>query len=151
MSTELRSGVKYSTIDKTINVQVRGGSETTSMGASQISNTDFREAIKASIKSSELFSSVAEDSVPADYVLQGTIIRVEQPAMGFSMTVDLEIAWLLKESGEADALIREAHDSTYTASVGAAFAGVKRLRLATEGAAQNNILWVLDRISKLEL
>ena len=46
---------------------------------------------------------------------------------------------------------QESIASEYTATPGDAFAAVKRLRLATEGAAKNNIAEGLSRISKLSL
>ena len=66
------------------------------------------------------------------------------------MTVKLDVAWSLLKRGATTPVWASVHTSEYTASAGAAFAGVTRLRLATEGAAQENIEWALGEISKLD-
>lgn len=140
----------YKSISSPVLVVVGGGSETSSMGASQISNADFQSAIVESIHQTGLFSQVIETATNSSYTLRATIVDIEQPVMGFSMTVNLEVAWSLSHSDAAKPIWQQSHHSTYTAAAGEAFAGVTRLRLATEGAARENISWALDEISKLE-
>lgn len=150
MIVQTPDGVEYNTISETVHVITEGGMETSSVGASQISNADFQLAIVESIKKSRLFLDIAENTSEASYILYASIIDVEQPTMGFSMTVSIEVAWSLSRVEDKKPVWRSSHQSTYTASAGAAFAGVTRLRLATEGAAKENIEWALKSISQLE-
>ena len=94
---------------------------------------------------------MVENSAESVYLLKAAIINLNQPLWGASMTVDIDIAWTLAKIRVETPLIREVHSSTYTAPMGAAFAGVKRLRIATEGAVRENIDWILKRISQLDL
>jgi hypothetical protein len=148
MAVDAHETQRYETILGSIYVIVEGGNETSSAGTSQISNSDFRSAIVDSIKATTLFETTADDSSEASYVLHASIIDVEQPSFGFSMTVTIEVAWSLGNKSEDRPIWRSSHVSTYTASAGEAFAGVTRLRLATEGAAKQNITWALKTISE---
>ena len=142
---------KFDTIEGSVAVKIRGGKETSALGTSQISNADLKAAIVSSLANTELFSSVVENSAESVYLLKAAIINLNQPLWGASMTVDIDIAWTLAKIRVETPLIREVHSSTYTAPMGAAFAGVKRLRIATEGAVRENIDWILKRISQLDL
>lgn len=140
-------GAKY---NESVSVTVAGGSETKSSGKSQISNEALAESIKASIESSALFAKVLGADA-ADYRLHAEIVRVEQPTMGFNMTVTLEIQWALLRKADTNPVWQKAELTTFTATVGDAFAGVARLRMATEGAAKLNIEQALAEIGQLKL
>lgn len=58
---------------------------------------------------------------------------------GFNMTMSLRADWMLARVSDNKVLWHDKILSTYTATVGDAFAGIKRLRLANEGAARKNI------------
>lgn len=133
-----------------VSIEVTGGSETSSTGTSRISNQDFHSALEKSIIDSGLFSSVTT-SENADYQLEAYIAVLSQPMMGFSMTVSLEVAYRLKDLRNDLFVLEKNVDSTYTAAAGEAFAGVVRLRLATEGAAKMNIQKLLETVSELQL
>jgi hypothetical protein len=62
-----------------------GGKATSSMGASQISDSDFAQALSDSIAKSGLFKEVLVSG--GRYKLDAFIGKVDQPMMGFSMTV----------------------------------------------------------------
>lgn len=141
---------------ETVKVQVEGGQETNSMGASNISNEDFVAALEMAIVSTGAFSGVIEDPEgAADYLLEVAIVDLERPAAGFDMTCGLTTSWKLSEvgpEGAAGALVfQEYIDTEYTATTGDAFAGIKRLRLANEGAGRRNIEEGLKRVVALEL
>jgi len=55
--------------------------------------------------------------------------------MGFSFTVNVEMGWTLTRADTGAIVWRESIKSAHTTGAGEAFAGVERLRLATEGAA----------------
>lgn len=131
-------------------VRTAGGRETDKMGASQISDQDFAEALRQSITTTKLFSKVVEGQ-DSDYLLSVFVANLEQPMMGFSMTVKMEAAWSLTEVKSGKVIWKDTINSTYTASASAAFAGVERLRIATEGAARENIKMGIEELSKLSL
>jgi hypothetical protein len=133
-----------------LSLNVTGGSETSSAGASKISNADFTTALKTSISNSELFAKLL-DAGSSDYHLEVMIARLDQPMMGFNMTVTLETNWTLSRKSDGKVVWQKAIPSTFTAKAGEAFAGVTRLRLANEGAARTNIEQAIKEISALDL
>ena len=135
---------------KTVTVKTQGGSETGAMDSSNISNSDFAKAIEESIIENGLFTQVIHDN-GSDYVLNVTIVHISKPLFGGSFTVDMEAAWSLLDSTTKNVIMRESIRSSHTATMGQAFAGVTRLRLAVEGAARYNIKQGLMAISKLKL
>jgi hypothetical protein len=131
-------------------VSVMGGRETSAVGASQISNQDFAQALKDSIGAAGLFSKIgAVDG--SRYQLNAFISRLNQPMMGFSMTVTMEVSYTLVDSQAKKTIWEQSITSEHTASAGEAFAGVTRLRLATEGAARQNIESLIRELAKLNL
>jgi hypothetical protein len=131
-------------------VSVMGGRETSAVGASQISNQDFAQALKDSISKANLFSGIGEVD-GSRYQLNAFISRVNQPMMGFSMTVTMEVSYNLVDSQSKKSIWEKSIVSEHTAAAGEAFAGVKRLRLATEGAARQNIESLIRELAKLHL
>lgn len=122
------------TIYDTVIVIVEGG-ETAPL---RISNEAFSAALIESLRKAGLFRSVGS-SGGATFRLEATLEDLAQPAAAFDMKVDLRVDWRLVRCSENQVLWHEKIDSTYVATVGDAFAGVNRLRLATEGAGRLNI------------
>lgn len=133
-----------------VSVAVSGGKETSKMGASQISNDGFAQALKSSIEKSGLFSKALTEP-GSRYQLGAFIGKVDQPTFGFSMTVNMEVSYTLTDTQTSKAIWSKNVASTYTAKAGDAFAGVERLRLANEGAARENIRQMLETVSALNL
>lgn len=134
----------------TVNVKVTGGQETSAMWKTQISNEAFTQALVESINKTRIFSKVIQGT-GVDYLLLVNIVSIEQPSFGASFTVNLEAGWTLIRADNGVKVWQEAVKSDCTASMGDAFVGAKRLRLATEGAARNNISKGLAKISRLDL
>lgn len=132
-------------------VTVTGGAETSAMGASNIANADFAEAIKTSIKESGLFAQLAGTHEAADYQVEVAIVRLDRPVFGLSFTVTLETTWRLRHRGDDTPVWEKAITSSFTAGVGDALAGVTRLRLANEGAARANIKDAIAQMGALTL
>ena len=114
---------------------VTGGKETNPMWTSEISSTDFAAALRDSLETARLLSTRAI----AGYVLDADLIEVKQPFAGFSMTVHTTVQYTLRDASNREIAIQQTITADGTASTGDAFAGVKRLRIATERAAQENI------------
>ena len=133
-----------------LGIQVSGGSPTTAVGASQISSEGFEKALEISIGKAGLFSSVS-GRTNSRYELNAFIGRVSQPVFGLSMTVTLEVGYALVDTSTHKTIWQKEISSEHTASVGDAFAGIVRLRLANEGAAAQNIESLLRELAQLKL
>ena len=132
-----------------VSVTVAGGQDTSKMGASQISDDAFAQALRDSITQSGLFKAVA--ATGGRYKLSAFIGKVDQPTMGFSMTVKMEVSYTLVDTTSGKAVWSKNVASEHTAKASEAFAGVTRLRLANEGAARDNIEQALAEMSTLQL
>ena len=132
-----------------VSVTVAGGQDTSKMGASQISDDAFAQALRDSITQSGLFKAVAVTG--GRYKLSAFIGKVDQPMMGFSMTVKMEVSYTLVDTTSGKAVWSKNIASEHTAKASEAFAGVTRLRLANEGAAKDNIEQALTEMSTLQL
>jgi hypothetical protein len=135
---------------RSIKVEVKGGAETESLSSSNVSNTDLKAAIELSIESSGLFKSIVQGK-DGDYELSVTVTQINKPLFGASFTVTMETAWSLVKISDKSIAMRKVILSSHTVSIGDAFVGVTRLRLAVEGAVQDNIKQGLEAISKLTL
>jgi hypothetical protein len=132
-----------------VTVAVSGGKSTSSMGASQISDTEFAQALSDSISKSGLFKEVIASG--GRYKLNAFIGKVDQPMMGFSMTVKMEVSYTLVDTQSGKTVWTKNVASEHTAKTSEAFAGVKRLQLANEGAAKANIEEAITDISAVGL
>jgi hypothetical protein len=133
-----------------VSVQAAGGEETNPLWTSEISNEAFAQAIREGIAESGLFRSVITAG-DGDYLLEVSIVNVDKPVAGFDMTVNMAASWKLTHVATRKIVFQDVIYKSYTATVGNAFAGIKRLRLAQEGAARENIQEGLNRISRLKL
>ena len=132
-----------------VSVAVTGGKETNPMWTSQISSDAFAQALQDSIQKSGLFGSVTADG--GNYKLNAFLGKVDQPLFGFSMTVKMEVSYTLIDTRSGKTVWQKDVASQYTATPSEAFAGVKRLRLANEGAARANIQQAIADMSALSL
>ncbi|MDP3850364.1 MAG: hypothetical protein Q8Q59_07670 [Luteolibacter sp.] len=119
---------------KPIQAHVAGGAEYTAMGGPGITNEEFKQALESSLVKSGSFQSAG----PGGYQLEAFIADIDQPVMGFSMRVNMDVSYTLRRGGSI--IWRKSIRSTYVAATGEAFAGALRLRKATEGAARENIV-----------
>lgn len=133
-----------------VKIVVEGGSSTDPLGFTPVSNEAFAEAVANSIIRLKLFSEVRNDG-GGDYLLSIQIFSIEQQPIGFNMTTYVEVGWNLVDVVTGKRVMRKVINSSYTATVGEAFAGVKRIRLATEGAVRKNIEEGIQEIAKLDL
>ena len=134
----------------TVSVQAAGGHETNPLLYPDISNESFAQAISDSIVQNGVFSSVIS-SGKGDYLLEASIINVDRPAAGFDMTVVMTVNWKLTHVSSRKIVYQSVVEKSFSATVGDAFVGMKRFRLAQEGAARENIQEGLRRLSQLNL
>jgi len=118
-------------------------------GRKESPDADLAKALVESINKSRVFSRVIPGT-GADYVLQVAIISIEQPTFGGTLKVKMEAAWTLRR-GDGTVVWQEAIQSMHLVTVGEEFVAATRLRVATEGAARENIKQGLAKISRLNL
>lgn len=133
-----------------LNVQTSGGAQTGAAESSNIANADLKASIEDAVVQSKLFKSIVQSS-NGDFELSVRIITLSKPLFGGTFTVEMETAWSLTKLSDHSVVMRKSVQSSGTATMGDAFAGVTRLRLALEAAARNNIEQGLKAIAELNL
>lgn len=122
-----------------------GGEETNAAWTSEISNIAFTNAVKHSLSSLGLYSGSGR------YKLEINMIKVDQPLFGLDMTVTTHIRYILTDSQTKNVVLDETVVAPYTATVGDAFLGVERLKLANEGSGKENIKGLIEKLSALKI
>lgn len=120
--------------------EVKGGQDTNPAWTSEIGSIEFKGALEDSLKTARLSSSFAL----ADYVLDAELLEVDQPHFGFTFTVKTTVHYVLKEKSSNRTVIDQVITADGTATTGDAFSGVKRLEIANEKSAQENIKKIID-------
>lgn len=133
-----------------VSVQTTGGQPTNPLWVSKISSESFAEAIRDSISDSGLFRSVITTG-DGDYSLDADIVSMSPPDAGFNMTANMTVSWKLTRVADKKIVFQDEISSSHTATMGDAFVGEVRWRLAEEGVAKANIEEGLSRISRLTL
>ncbi|MCM2330802.1 MAG: hypothetical protein NDI70_05840 [Pseudomonas sagittaria] len=126
--------------------EVNGGEKTNPLWTSEIDGEDFQVALQQSLDNANL---LGHDS-PA-YALRANLLRVEQPLFGLDFEVTSEVEYTLTEKTSGKVIFREIVRAPFTAGVGDSFMAIKRLRLANEGSARENINVLLKRLSDLRI
>lgn len=127
--------------------EVNGGEKTNPLWTSEIEGSDFRAALSQSLDNAGLLST----SSAAPFALRANLLKVDQPLFGLDFEVTAEVEYTLIENASGKVLLREKLRTPFTAGVGDSFVAVKRLRLANEGAAKENIAALLKRLSELNV
>ena len=127
---------------------VTGGKETNPMWKSNVGNSEFEQALEASLRDAGL---LAAGKQAGKYTLVAHLENVDQPLAGFSMTVTATVSYSLVERATGKEVFNRRVSLPYTASMGAAFAGTERLRIANEGAVRVNITQLIDELYALKI
>ena len=120
---------------------VAGGTETNPAWTSQVSDTEFKAALVESLR---LAGLLAEG--PARYQLKASLVSLQQPMFGLDMTVTASVHYEVVDARTGAVVWQEGVLTPYTATVGDAFVGVTRLKLANEGAIRKNIAKVVEKL-----
>jgi hypothetical protein len=87
----------------------------------------------------------------ARYTLVASLVSLQQPALGFDMTVTATVQYALTDNTTGTVVWHEAVATPHTATVSDAFVGGTRLRLANEGAVRKNIARLIERLGAAPL
>jgi len=135
--------------DKIFIKSVTGGKKTNPLWVSTISNENFEEAFKKSVVESEVFSKI--DSITNDdgWVLEINLISVDRPFFGTTFTVKTTIEYKLYNKNKL--MFSKNIKQSGSATMSDAIIGGKRLRLANEISAKNNIKELLQSLNEISL
>lgn len=114
--------------------EVNGGEKTNPLWTSEIDGADFRIALQQSLEYANLLGDTS-----ASYSLRANLLRVDQPLFGLDFQVTSEVEYTLIETGSGKVIFREIVRAPFTAGVSDSLMAIKRLRLANEGSARENI------------
>ena len=121
---------------------VSGGQETNPLWTSQVSDSDFAEALRQSLAAHAI---LATDE--GDYKLTAELEKLKQPVLGgFNMSVTSDVKYTLTSVETGEVVYEDMVSEKYTAQMGDAFMGVERLRLANEGSIKQNISTMLTNL-----
>ncbi len=134
-----------------VSVSVTGNREGSAVGASVISNDAFAKAISVAVDRFSLFSRVEPAGARSRYKLIAFVGQTDQQIEGPAQTVKMKVSYQLIDAPTGNTLWAQNIESRYTSTDGGYLAVVKRLRLANEGAARDNIQQMLHGISTLEI
>jgi len=126
---------------------VTGGKDTNPMWTSEIGGVEFAAALRDSLETARLLNS----NTVSEFELDAELLKVDQPMFGFTFNVDTEVRYTLRDKQTAEIVLQETIQATGTATTGDAFAGVKRLRIATEKSAQESIKRIVDLLYNFEM
>jgi len=113
---------------------VTGGSETSPLWKSKVSNENFETALQQSL---DLHGMAGMGH--GRYVLNAQLLYLDQPTISFNSTVTAKVHYALVSRRDESTKFDDTIKTSYTATIGDAFVGVERLRLANEGAIRENI------------
>lgn len=127
---------------------VTGGKETNPMWVSNVGNSDFERALEDSLRS---VGMLAANRQSGRYQLVAHLEKLEQPFLGFDMTVTAAVAYTLIERSSGKTVWQKSIATPYTAKVGDAFVGTERLRLANEGSVRQNITQLIGELQQAKV
>jgi outer membrane murein-binding lipoprotein Lpp len=127
---------------------VTGGKDTNPMWVSNVGNSEFEQALEASLRDAGL---LAAGKQAGKYTLVAHLENVDQPMAGFNMTVTATVSYSLVERATGKEVFSRRVSLPYTASMGAAFSGTERLRIANEGAVRVNITQLIEELLALKI
>ncbi|WP_343561579.1 hypothetical protein [Kiloniella sp. b19] len=123
--------------------EVSGGEDTNPLWTSEVGTAEFEGALRDALASHALLANEN-----GRYELVVTLTKLDQPLIGFDMTVTSKVRYVLTDIREQKVVFDESIDHSFTATVGDAFVAVQRLRLANEGSIRENIRHFLVELIK---
>jgi len=129
-------------------ISVLGGEKTNPLWTSEIGNEEFKMALESSLRNAGLYNAIQSSG---KYELTATLLEVNQPLFGASLTVTMKVRYTLIDSSSRNALMDSEIYESYTAKFSDSFLAVERLRLANEGSARINIARLIDELYRLKI
>ncbi|WP_419657836.1 uncharacterized protein Dvar_69160 [Desulfosarcina variabilis str. Montpellier] len=130
--------------------KVDGGWEEAILGLQAMPNSAVMEALSKAVKESKLFDEITSAD-NADYCLQAFIYDVDQPLMGATANVAVEMVWWLTDIKTKAVIWQESIETTNTVGRGVAMGLRTKCNWAAEAATKENIKIALEKIAALQL
>jgi hypothetical protein len=118
---------------------------------SGIDNSKAAETIMPMIRAKGVFPGTPEmENTP--YFLDVRIVKLETPTFSVYMTVGMQVIWTLYRTAGKTELMHEKIYSTYTGGMfEGGVHGANRVRVATEGAARENVRLGIELLEALDM
>ncbi len=123
--------------------KVTGGEKTNPLWTSEVDDAGFRAALEGSLRNHHL---AAANASGCRYDLEANMLGLAQPIAGFDIEVTSHVNYSVLERPSGKSYFLTTVTAPYTATVGDAFVGVTRLRLANEGSIRSNIQKFIDEL-----
>lgn len=127
---------------------VSGGESTNPLWLSKVGSDDFRQALEQSLKTVMLLSP---DQSMGGYLLNATLVSLEQPWVGLDLQVVATVEYSLEERATGKKLLSRTIATPFTASFSDAVLAFERLKIANEGAVRENIEKIIDELLSLNI
>ena len=127
--------------------KVHLGKETNPLWTSQISNSDFRYALKESLSAVNLLNITNNSK----YEITARLLEIKHPMLGLDLTVTSKIKYKIRRKSDDAVLFYDVIQTSYKATVGDSLIAATRLKKAIEGSARMNIEKIIDTIYSLKI
>ena len=128
--------------------KVGGGEKTNPLLVSKVGDKELHEALRLSLKQCGFLST---SDVDAPFRLEVFLIELKQPPGGLTIIVTSVIRYKLTRSCDNQVVYDDIITAPYQATVGDAFYGPHRLKLANEGSIRANIATFLENLHSLNI
>ena len=122
--------------------EVLGGKETSSAGKPELGNRELKEALTRSFRRVHILSP----NETGKYYVSAKVIHVDR----VTSLVTTAIQYIVVESSSKKEIYNKVIRAMHHSTVGDALWGLKRLRLAIEGATKKNITMFVRELSELK-
>ena len=106
-------------------------------------------AIIDGINQSGLFAQ-AVDGGQADYQLDVSLVSIQWPTTGFTMSSKVEMVWKLARVQDGKAVFQDTISSEYSENMFNTFLGSARSYAVMRGAIRNNVQEGIERLGKID-
>lgn len=127
-----------------------GGIDAKPLWYSQVSNSAFTEALSNALAKSGVFQTVTKGD-GADYILDVTILKYDQPWHGANIVIGMETKWELTNAKTHAPVWSNTFATAYRAVWLESLFDGERIEKAHEAAARTNIKEGIRRLSLLSL
>lgn len=128
--------------------KVGGGEKTNPLLVSKMGDEELHETLRLSLEQCGFLNT---SDVAAPFRLEVFLIELKQPRGGLTEIVDSVIRYKLTRSSDDQVVYDDIITASYKATVGDAFYGPHRLKLANEGSIRANIATFLENLHSLNI
>jgi hypothetical protein len=128
--------------------KVGGGEKTNPLLRSKVGSNELEEALRLSLSQGGLLST---SDFAAPFRLEVFLIELKQPDRGYTLIVTSAMRYKLTRRSDDQVVYDDIITASYEATLGDAFVGTHRLKLANEGSIRTNIAVFLQHLHSLNI